>query len=146
MMKLIKRFRKLCFKKRQGMSIVETLLLIIVVAFTVGAMLQTTYVTSQMQIAGRKYVESHKSMVSFFQAVEAVDSGDIMSGNLKNTVKDIIPTESFVNISKIQAVSNDRVATVSITLTDSDKKSKVVYSDYNVFSHRTVADVKDRRR
>lgn len=143
MIGLIINFRKLCFKRRRGFGIVETILMIVVVAFTVGAILQTSFVTSSMQIAGRRYVESQKSMVSFFHTVESISAEDIIADSVREAVKNInlVENENFPDIIKnIEVISNDRVVDVRIVLADSDMKERVIISTYNVFSNKTVSD------
>ena len=144
MMCFILRLKKSCFKRRDGMGLMEAIILIIVVAFTVGAMLQTAFVTTKLQMAGRKYIESHKSMVSFFQTLESIAPGDI-----KNISTDILPNvkqvnqvgeTSYLSISKPEVTVGNDVITVKITVTDSDYNERVIYKYYNIFSNRTVSD------
>jgi len=146
MISLIKQKRTIIFNKHEGMSLTEAFVLLVIVALSVAAMLQTSFVTSQMQMTGRKYVESHKSMVTFYQTLESIDPAEIklnMSGVL-NSVQNINPIESYASISNVSADLNDSAIIVSITLTDSDRSHKAIEGYFNTFSNKTVSDDRDK--
>ena len=146
MINLLFYFRKLRQKRKNGFAMIETLILIIVVAFTVGAILQTAYVTSTMQITGRKYVVSHKSMVSFFHTLESVEAGAIISGDVFNLVRDIDAVGNYANIETPVVSYDDKLVYVRIVLTDTDRSRREMNSTYNIFSNRTVSDDRYKSR
>lgn len=150
---LVINLKKLCLKKRKGIGLVESLLLIVVVAFTVGAILQTSYLTSKMQIEGRRYIATHKSMVSFFHTLESINPADIMTiGDIRDEVMSIdhVKNEKYPNIIRVDATSNDRLVTVNIVYDDTGRydatgrNEKIITNHYNSFSNKTVPDYKDK--
>ena len=136
-------FRKMRFRKREGVSLVECLLLLIVVAFTLGAILQTSTVTSQMHVVGRKYVESHKSVVSFFNTLEAIGAVNIInvSGDILDAVKkaDSLGDFSYILSPEIVA-STDSYITVRVYVDESKRVKRSISKNINIFSNSTVSD------
>jgi Tfp pilus assembly protein PilV len=141
MFTLLLYLRKMRLRKQKGFALMESLLLIIIVAFTVAAILQSAYLSTTLQTAGRRYVESHKSMVSFFHTLESVEADDIMSENIFDLVRSIDTVGSYVNIltSSVDTY-DDGVVRVKITLADSERSRKEIIKTYNRFSNRTVSD------
>ena len=147
MKNLLLYFRKMRLRKQNGFAILETLLLIIVVAFTVGAILQTAFLTTTLQVTGRRYLESHKSMVSFFNNLETVEALDMISGDIFTIVRTIDPVGSYTNIESPHVDSyNDKVVNIKIILADSDKSRREIVKAYNVFSNKTVSDDRYKSR
>ena len=147
MIKLLLSFRKLRLRKQNGFAIVETLILIVVVAFVVGAILQTAFLTSTLQVAGRRYIESHKSMVTFFHTLESVEAEDIISGDIYTLVRNIDAVGNYASILSPGVDSyNDGLVYVKITLADSDKSRREVIKAFNRFSNRTVSDDRYKSR
>jgi hypothetical protein len=149
MVSFILHFKRFCFKKRDGISLVEALILILVVAFTVGAMLQTSILTTQLQTAGRKYIESHKSLVSFFHTLESVEAKDILNADTRtirsyvgsiNFIGDVNYDKHYTNVLSPDISVGSGVVTVRIILSDSDLSKKEIFESYNIFSNSTVSD------
>jgi len=136
-------FRKLFFKKRSGISLVECLILILIVSFTIAAILQTSVITSNLQVAGRDYVNSHKAAAAFFQALKTVEAENIFNNpvSIDAFVRDALASERTARyISNPQVRSTDGRIIVSVTVRESATSSRVMEMSYNVFSNQTVDD------
>ena len=144
-------FRKLVFKSRQGVTLVECLLMIVVVALTVGAILQTSAATTRMQVAGRGYVDSHKAALSFLNIVESIDPTKIIDGtedplnNVRNALGITTGGKFSGNMGYIAEPPTitpevDGVITMSITIHDNENSRKTIIKNFNAFNYRPVSD------
>lgn len=130
-------------RKKKGFSLVESLILILVMAAVVGAILQISAYTTRMQIAARQRIDAYLVAASWFAALESVDPASI----------DTYPDESFAiadaAVGNAAAYIVDKttsldggVVIVAITLAESDNKKTVISRDYNIYGNDTVSDDK----
>jgi len=139
-------FKKMRFKKREGVTLIECLILLIVTAFSIGAILQTFSVTTQLQMAGRRYVDSHKNVVSYFHTLESIETNNI-STDIFNTVRNVNSVGDFSYVLSPEIIrSTDAVVTVRVFVINSDRSHKSyrptreISKDFSRFTHRTVSD------
>ena len=130
----------LLFKKRKGVGFVECLVMLIIVAVTIGTILQTSSATTLMQMAGRTYVESHKAAVSFFNVLESIPPDNI-SGDILSAVKDIAGNSiNYAYISAPVVTSTGGIIEVSISIQDSKTSKRTISRIFNSYSNETVPD------
>lgn len=128
-------------KHRKGFSLIESLILIVIAALMIGGILEVSAYTTNLQIAGRGYVDSYKAAASWFSALESVDAASIVS-DFSNAVKkanQLIGAGS-IYITNPRMASTAGVVVVSIDVAENKSSIKQIGRSFNVYSNETVPD------
>ena len=141
-------YRNKFLKRRAGISLVECLLMMIIVALAIGAILQTAGYASRLQTSGRRYVDSHRDAVSFMNILDSLKreeiSGDtIILAAAKNAGfrSDLL----YVTSPAITLLSADGMISVAITVTESDNSRRTITKYFNNYNNRTVSDDREKK-
>ena len=145
---VVTHYRNKFLKRREGISLVECLLMIIIVALTIGAILQTAGSATRLQAAGRKYVDSHRDAVSFMNILdsfvrESISGDAVILEATKNAGlrRDLV----YLSPSGISILSDDGMYAVTITINESDNSSKTIKKFFNGYNNRTVSDDREKK-
>lgn len=134
-------------KRREGISLVECLVMIIIVAFTIGAILQTTVSATKLQTAGRKFVDSHRDLVSFLNILDSFERDNISGdATVIRAIKKIAYDRGLGSVvsANVEELPDNGVIVVSVTFNQSDTSQRTIRKYYNSYNNRTVSDDREK--
>lgn len=127
-------------RRREGFSLVESLILILVVAITLGALLQTTALTTELQIKERRNIDSMAVASSWFAALDSVMVASDVPTAIANAIK---MTDKYATyISDARYETHDGFITVTATILNDKGKPFTMSRSYNIYGNETVSDDK----
>lgn len=129
--------------KRRGFSTIESLILIIVIGLTIGAILQTSAATISMQMNGRQRIDSFAVASSWFAALESLsikNDGSNFDDAVEEAKKIVGPKSAYISDPKLLTSVYTGALEVQIKVWDGDNLSRTLTKCINKYTPETVSD------
>ena len=135
---------KIKVRRRQGMTIVEVVILMVVLGLSIWAVMSTAIWASQVQASTRQDMGMRVFASSWFEIAESLPAVSFDSGNFTGTIASVIQkvkgqADTPFNIEAFLDRSARGAHTIRLVLSPGGKKSSVTYTrGVNSISHETV--------
>lgn len=130
-------------QRKKGFSLIESLILILILALVIGGILEVSAYTTRLQLAARKGIDSYLAAASWFAALESSSSDDIRSGAAFTTASNAIGGAAGY-ISSPDTTESSGIITVTVRLITGANDVKTVSRSYNTYGNYTVSDDKGK--